>query len=525
MRRFGAGDMALAALVPAIFTFTAWLIAHTSFIHSADPNYAYLLNCLKLFQLRASGMWPHPGTTVQMVGDVAIVLAWLATIGRHGFASLYDTVIRSPEFYLTAIDILMAILNAAALVFLFHRLRDAARSRLVALAGCATVLVSVPAFLSLRTVSPEPLLLFASVVLAAVLAPFAFSRDGGVDTRTYATAVGCILGFSLASKITAAPLLLFVFWAPGSASRKRTLLAAVLSALVLTLPIATHYVDVGRWIYALFTHKQAYGSGQAGAPSLAVLAGNGAKLLSASPETFLFPCLYAVALAARRFGLEMPGNAARMLRLCILVVAVSLLLILKQPTTRYLISTVGLLCLGNAILARYVLAAPKVRAWGRALLAVILLAAGAAFETSSALAGAPRRESDHQFMARVQASRCLLVYYYGVDAVPVNMFFGYSWSGAFADKLAQAYPKFVTLRLLGSSVFTGFQGDLSPVAVQALAAPSHCVDLVGPPLERFDQYSVGIDRKYLAPIARTPGGVGDALVWQRLDPAFFTEKR
>src|SRR6185312_1573434 len=99
-------------------------------------------------------------------------------------------------FYLKCIDAVLVVLNVAALFFLFHRIRAAARAIFPALIGCATVLVSVPGFLSLHHVSPEPLQLFGSLVLAGILAPVAFGSAWAGRARDYAVAIGCVLGFS-----------------------------------------------------------------------------------------------------------------------------------------------------------------------------------------------------------------------------------------------------------------------------------------------------------------------------------------
>jgi hypothetical protein len=514
----------LAALVvPAIFIATAYFVGHGEDLYEADPDHAYLLNALNLLNLHRSGMWPHPGATVQIVGGVVIVLTWLLTFWQHGLQSINDAVIRAPEFYLRCIDTVMVAADAAALILLFVRAQKVTRAYFPAIIGCATVLISVPAFLSLHRVNPEPLLLSAAITLAAILMPVVFSDVASNQAKNLSLAMGLALGFSLASKVTSAPLLLFIFLLPGS-HRMRALRITAITAIGLTLPVFRNYLDMAKFYSGLLTHKQDYGGGEIGVQNFSQLANNFKTLVLLSPETFAFPAIYGLALAARRFGLGMPAAAARALRICVLIVVLDILLVTKQPQARYLISTIGPLCLGNVIVSYYVLAmARNAKNRAGAAVAVIFVALGISTGVNMASADAAEQLNNRKLVARAEQEDCLLTYYYQVKAVPFMLFFANVWSGeTFATELDRAYPTAVFFNN-GTGHFENFKGAIPTRTLAALAAPSKCVHLIGSPLDRFDAGHFGIPDRYLTTIVRTPGPRTKALSLLRLSPAFFRE--
>jgi hypothetical protein len=71
----------------------------------ADPDYAYLLNCLNILHFQSSGHADHPVTPVQLLGGVVIGVVWLVRWVTQGQLPLDEDVLRHPEAYLNCIDL------------------------------------------------------------------------------------------------------------------------------------------------------------------------------------------------------------------------------------------------------------------------------------------------------------------------------------------------------------------------------------------------------------------------------------
>src|SRR4029079_18256850 len=116
------------------------------------------------------------------------------------------------------------------------------------------------------------------------------------------------------------------------------------------------YDEMLLWYLGLFTHQGGYGSGPAGLPPLSQFLANVQILFSAMPEVFACLAVYVAVLAARtKFQWRDADPASRVLLICTLLVAIDLVLVLKQPEPRYTVPAVAFLCLGNAALAKILL--------------------------------------------------------------------------------------------------------------------------------------------------------------------------
>ena len=74
----------------------------------------------------------------------------------------------------------------------------------------------------------------------------------------------------------------------GRLARRTALCICALTALVLTLPVAPHYVEMALWYVGLFTHQGGYGSGAVGVPSFSDLAADAATLIAKRHRKSLF---------------------------------------------------------------------------------------------------------------------------------------------------------------------------------------------------------------------------------------------
>src|SRR3954452_20936741 len=98
--------------------------------------------------------------------------------------------------------------------------------------------------------------------------------------------LGAVLGAGIVTKITFAPLTLFVLTLPGIVSVALALFAAAVAMAFLTIPIWPKLGVMLDWQQRLLTHQGQYGDGPAGLPPAASLADGAWTLLNDEPIFF-----------------------------------------------------------------------------------------------------------------------------------------------------------------------------------------------------------------------------------------------
>jgi hypothetical protein len=508
-------DAMVFALFAVLLASAAWMVGAAAGPFEGDPDYIYLLNGLELLTFRSPTYYDHPGTPVELMAAIVITLAWLVSLLQQGVSNIQDHVLAHPVLYLNWVNAAFVLCNACALGFFMSRLRSASGRLFPAMVGGLSLFLSAPAFLAIHRTTAEPVLLAGGLVVAGILAPLAF--EVGTETKRSSMALGAAIGFCLAVKVTAAPLLVMILLLRGKESRMTALASCIVTAIVLTLLVAPHYLEMTLWYVRLFTHRDAYGSGAIGAPGFSQLLADAATLATATPETFICLGLYG-AMIVGRFGESRrdPAGAVRVLLFIVIFVCFDLLLVLKQPGARYTIPTVPFLCLGNAIVAHHLFR--NARAWSMfavlALLSVLGLWAG---RTRMDHLGEARL-ANQALLEKAAASGCLVAPYYSVDQVQYNLNFGNGWmKNIYRDRLMRLYPDFISYEV-GAGVFRNFAGLMSRQVTLAAFSRQKCVYLVGSPRERFGHF--GISQEGVSLVAQSPGGPGEAIAIYALKPGW-----
>jgi hypothetical protein len=508
--------MSVFALLAGLVIAAALVVGAASGLFEADPDYIYTLNGLELLTLRSPSYYTHPGTPVEILSAIVIALTWLVTLLVHGLSGVQDQLLGHINFYMQWINAAFIACNAGALVFFAWRVRNASGRLFPAMVGSLSLFLFMSAFLSVHRISAEPLLLAGSMVLAGILAPLAFGADGFSETKGFAVVVGAAIGFCIAVKATAAPLLIMLFLL-AKPFRMAAFLSCLATILVLTLPVAPHYLEMMLWYVGLFTHQGGYGSGAVGVPTMSDLIADAGTLISTAPEVFVCMALYSLLIAANRFGVwRLPERNVRTLTFCFVFVVLDLLLVLKQPEVRYTIPTVGLLCLGNAILARCFL--PGRKRWAELLVVAGVAAVG--FSTGNARKEHMMavRSPNEALLRKVAQSGCLESPYYAVNQTEYNLYFGNGWTQSiYSDHLARLYPDFISYDN-NHHVFQNFAGDMTRQQVLALFARQKCVYLVGSPMARFTPSF--FPPEWISLVAQTPGTPREAVAVYALKPGW-----
>ena len=227
-----------------------------------DPEYNYLLNSLSLLTWHAPRHNDHPGVTLQLLGAAVEWLKWLGSFLFGNRKSLSDSVLSRPESYLRMMNLVLNVLLGCALYWSASAVYRVSKSLASAMLLQGTVVVYHQTFLALPRVSPEPLLIAIGLGLMAVLAPVVLAEEGdAVSDPRLATTAGAVFGLGLMTKVTFAPWAAVVLLFSQKSHRRRFLMAACATVLILLLPIATRIPHMASWFTLLATHSGSYGEG------------------------------------------------------------------------------------------------------------------------------------------------------------------------------------------------------------------------------------------------------------------------
>jgi hypothetical protein len=459
--------------------------------HSPDPDYAYFFNGLEILDLHPPSYYDHPGTPVEMLAALAILVTWLLRLPVDG-ASILASAVARPELYLNVINAALVSAAAGALLWFGQRCWRATASRTVALAGQCSIFLSFPALTALNRVTSEPLLVAASFALAAFAAPILLGQAPG--DRRAARILGALLGFAIATKYTALPLLAAILFLPGRAQWKQAALFAAGSFILFTLPTAHHYPQMGFALFRFATRQGAYGSGAVGVPGGGALLEHGMALLRQAPEVFVFAAVYWAAFALG------PVRAKRLFGVSALILTLQILMCLKASEARYLTPVVGVMALANAGLVFYA-GTRQLRALMAALLAAAIASNGLSV---SAWARDMRAvdDNDQMLLRQMRAQGCALVPFYMVKLHTYNLDFGNQFTNNhFGAALRSQLPHAVSYDIARKE-FSAFGEPVAVNQVKARLAHPGCVRLVGWPVERHGA-TIGLAPQSLTPVGRS----------------------
>jgi hypothetical protein len=483
----------------------------------ADPDYAYLLNGLNILHLESPGHADHPGTPLQLLGGAVIGTSWLVRSIALGGVALDDDVLRHPEIYLTCINALLALMAASALWFFGRQVWSWTGSLAAALVGQITLLLSPPVLISLPRVTPEPLLISLTILLAALFAPSISRPWFPWHHLRSPILVGATLGACIATKITAAPLILMVALLRGVRMQLVAVAMTIVVAIVLTLPVVALYGSFLNWLAALAFHSRNYGEGAVGMPPLSDLLDHLRLLLASFPGAFVSVAVCVTMLAWGQLIDDRPR--LRLFAICALVISIEIFAVAKNYSLRYALPVAAVAALANAG-AVYV-AAPRRGAarlgFVAVLIALLTLGTWSTTLTISQWYRVPyaiAREND-AVLAKATLSGCTMIPYYGASSPEFNLHFGNRLAKRiYARRLAAIYPDFMSY---DSGRFEDFIDVIEPAEAERRMSTKKCIYLFGSPIERFNDF--GIPARDLTPIARSSGGLGDALAIYQVSPA------
>jgi hypothetical protein len=444
--RIALAKMAGLLLVPALLLAVCFVIRDARGPYwmglNLDPDYAYLLNSLNLVQGHPPAHVDHPGTFVQLMGAAAL-RAGHAAVGR---GSIAEDVIGRPELYLTLTSALYVTMYAGLLVVLGAAVLQATGSVPAAVLSQATPFLSPTCTEHILCVKPEPVLLSLSAI-AAILALRA--RRGPAGRAGTALALGAVGGAALASKVTAAPLLVVPLLAlAGWRARAVFAATAAATAAVLVFPARAHLVNFWLLQRRIALHGGQYGTGAERGVHPGQYLMSAASLLRHEPALALLIVAGTVVLLRVRVVDERGAGMRRVLLGIVGAATASVLLVAGHPAAHYLVPALGFLGLGYALTvslpfaegtpgARYRLA---VVGWG----VVAALAVSQSVPLLQLLRELRQKREQQAAAVTVVGSQpgALVVHYYRASHPAYALHFGDAFAGMRRMReIAEMYPR------------------------------------------------------------------------------------
>ncbi|MBK8552340.1 MAG: hypothetical protein IPL53_15240 [Ignavibacteria bacterium] len=309
-----------------------------------DPAYVYLINSLNLAQLSGygAGHLHHPGTPVQVLG--AVVIKFYYTLQGQNTDIVRDVFLR-PEFYLERINLVIVLITAFALFILGLVAFKKSGNIYSAIVLQLSPLSSSTIYLDLANVSPEPFLIFTTLLLITIIISYT-NKDGitFINNLKYAIGFGIICGFGLAVKISFFPILLIPLVLIRRFSFKiYFLLFTALAFLIFILPVLSseNIVYFFRWIKMIITHSDLYGQGSENFVNVSSSLKNLKNIIKSEPVFTIAYILTGVTIILRfipRFKNQIQGSKYfSLLTGIFFTMSVQLLIVSKHFNFRYML--------------------------------------------------------------------------------------------------------------------------------------------------------------------------------------------
>ncbi len=446
---------AITLIVPALFVMLG--LSFHAVTYDNDPDYGYLLNGLNIAELHPVVLTAHPGTTVQWLS--AAVLRCVHVLDLSDPDDIQASVLKDPDRYIRAIRAVLLLLIGLALLWLGLTALRLTGNLLYAILLQLTPFWSVTVlYFSWTKVWPEPMLVFASIILVIALLRFCF--DDNRESRRHALHLGLISGFGLATKATFLPLTLIpLIVLPQHKRRLQFIAYTVLAFVLLTLPALPEYLNMLRWFEGMATHTEKYGKGPSGFVDWAQYKAGLAAIIRVDWLLVLFAFLGAtawIALRLRHAWRERQADslAQRFLLAATVALVGGILLVSRHFNHYYLIPE---WCLSGLLMLAFLLAIERLgstsRLLARAIFPTLLLISACLLFFHSTLPALRGLDRDHRTSneetLRVQKllasdySGYAAFYYYPYS---LNPYAALKWGNAYAklrysEALACIWPK------------------------------------------------------------------------------------
>jgi hypothetical protein len=265
-------------------------------------------------------------------------------------------VLSHPEVYLLWINFSFAALAGAAIYFLGSRLLIHTGSRIVALIAQISFLASVSVVAaSLTLVSLELPVLGLGALLSGLLVPLIFIPSLAHYSMFRAVACGLAIGTAIASKVTAAPLVLTIFLFKFWPERFGAVFVTGITFGVLTLPVTEHWGQLYGWVWALAAHSGYYGTGGAGVLAASTIGTRFINSFSEAPDLYLSLMASLLLATVGAASVKRSKIEPQFFAISAAIIAIEIAMVIKHPALGYYLPAVAIAALVNGVAALFML--------------------------------------------------------------------------------------------------------------------------------------------------------------------------
>ena len=446
-------------------------------LYLSDPSYPYLLNALNIYNGIPPGHTDHPGTTVQMMGG------WILKFQSLVATDPNTSILRDPETQITSISQVFVFCLGLAVTYLGFVVYSVTGRIVPAMISQALPLSFAPVWIHLPRLAPEPLLVTASVLLAAAVIPI-LAGANRETSHWRALLMGAIIGAGIVTKLTFLPMILFLLVFKTAKNRIFAVLGLAGASAFFLYPIWPYLSRVAKWAFLLLLNSGRYGGGEPGLPDIQSMWSSFTSIALETPLLLLFlPLLAWSYLKARRKGAINP-DLGLLSGICFIVLFLSIIVTLKHFAHHYLMPVYALSGLFFLLLAQSVAQPFQQRMM---LLTVFLVtvmtlhAAGNAFATLKEyrLANKTMLALEHDALE----SGCQVVRYYRSGSVEYALYFGNDFAHqAYSYELGKIYSNPIHYNPWHHS-FSHFSTPLTEIEMAALKSRNDICLLGTLPLE------------------------------------------
>ena len=396
--RYKLIDFILSAIIILVL-FAPWiysnLLLHPLFYQNYDPEIQYFMNSLMAFKGQTYYYVDHPGTPLEIIGS--FILAFTYPFFSGGLNSFILYHLQNPELFLTLAHLFVTVASIVCALCIKKLLLTSSQRW-----DDIMIMLALPLmFYILHPMSFETLDLWSHTSFnfpfgtLLLLVFYKIAKTEHELTSKNIIALGLFAGILtsvmiyFSAWIVGGTVFIVVWYRIQKASWRRILLKAsvfvlfgVFGFLLMLIPAIhrlSYFLD---WMHQLIFHQGIYGSGLKGITTIPLMVLNLSSLYQAEPFLLILSSIFAIIfvflLIWKRRNLGEKGGLWAFGIGVLVQMVVVLLLVLKQPMDRYLLSLAAILpVFAMAILQilDYVPQFRRIFIWAMALLVFILLPA------------------------------------------------------------------------------------------------------------------------------------------------------
>jgi hypothetical protein len=401
--RYKLVDFILSVIIILVL-FAPWvysnLLLHPLFYQNYDPEIPYFMNSLMAFKGQTYYYVDHPGTPLEIIGSFILALTYPFISGGLNNFILYH--LQNPDLFLTFAHLFVTVASIVCALYI-KKLLLASSQRW----DDIMIMLALPLmFYIMHPMSFETLDLWSHTSFNfpfGTLLLFVFYK---IAKTQHELTTKNIIALGLFAGILTSVMIYFSAWIVGFVTfiivwyriqkapwRKILLqvlffvLFGMVGFLLMLIPSIQRFSYFFNWMIQLIFHEGTYGGGPEGITTIPLMALNLSSLYQAEPFLLILSSIFAIIfvflLIWKRRNLGERGGLWAFGTGVLIQMVVVLLLVLKHPMDRYLLSLAAILPAFAMVILQILDYVPRFRRifiWAMALLVFILLPA--AFQKS-----------------------------------------------------------------------------------------------------------------------------------------------